>query len=396
MLTSVYYSIISSKRGAIKLPKTLPYEQLHEKFSSKIAVVIPTRNEEKNIVTVLESMLNQKFTNFTVIVTDRSSDTTLGVAKRFFDQHKERFEKNQITLTLLPWDNTKNYPKGRIGQFEHAFSILPPSIEYIGYADADAEYNPDWLFCLAFGINSGYDLVSSGFSLSRKEKISDIMDDLDNQFATITGQSAMNAGIRGWMFGASVLYKREVFEEIHGYDRIENVIMDDNGLAQKFFWLKKKVGYFNDRRTRVKVAPVSSPIKQKVRWSSANWTNSDVEQIAMILGINFIPVLLYLVGIIAVLLDLLIPQELASLGISFNELVLSALFMFLLDLQVVIYLFYYSNAKVKWLLFYLLWINIIARPIVVYSFFKRHVNWKEEPVLTITQEKNQLEGQKTT
>ena len=318
MLTSVYYSIISSRSGSIKLPKALPYEQIHKNFSSKIAVVIPTRNEEKNISTVLASMLNQNFTNFTVVVTDRSTDNTLAVAKCYYDQHKEKFEKNQITLILLPWDQNKNFPKGRIGQFQHAFSILPPSIEYIGYADADAEYNPDWLFCLAYGVNSGYDLVSSGFSLSRKEKISDIMDDLDNQFATITGQSAMNAGIRGWMFGASVLYKRRIFEEVHGYDRIENVIMDDNGLAQKFFWLRKKVGYFNDKRSRVKVAPVSSPIKQKIRWSSANWTNSDVEQILMILGINFITVLLYLVVFRSFLLVLLIHKELATIGISIN------------------------------------------------------------------------------
>ena len=56
--------------------------------------------------------------------------------------------------------------------------------------------------------------------------------------------------------------------------------------------------------------------------------------------------------------------------------------MFLLDLSVVLYLFITTRVNPLWLPVYLVWISVIARPIVLYSFFKRQVNWKEEKVIT--------------
>ena len=97
---SVWYSLISSRIGAIKLPKNIPYEQLQKDFGKKIAIVIPTRNEQDNITTVLKSMMNQRFTDFTVVVTDRSSDNTLGVAKEFFEKRVGEYPHQQYKSDL--------------------------------------------------------------------------------------------------------------------------------------------------------------------------------------------------------------------------------------------------------------------------------------------------------
>lgn len=379
---SVWYSILLSRFGSVKLPKNLPYADLQSEFSNKIAIVIPTRNEEDNITTVLNSMMNQTFTNFTVVVTDRSSDSTLRVAKEFYDKNMENFSKKNINLILLAWDESKNFRKGRIGQFNHAFSILPSSIEFIGYADADGQYTSDWLFCLAYGISKGYDLVSSGFVLSKKTRISDHMDNLDNQFVVISGQSAMKLGTRGWMFGASVLYKRKSYDDIHGYEGIEHIIMDDFALANKFFVSKKKVGYFNDKRALVKVAPVPSPIKQKIRWSSANWADANFSSKLVTLAINLFPLIFYVLTLISLFMAILLPGSADILGVSFLNMISIGILMFILDFSVVLYLFIITKVNPFWLPFYMVWISIVARPIVLYSYFKRQVNWKQENVIT--------------
>lgn len=379
---SVWYSILLSRFGAIKLPKKIPYSDLQKSFSGKIAVVIPCRNEQDNITTVLKSMMNQNFTNFTVVVTDRSDDNTLGVAREFFESNKSTFDEKQIKLILLAWDESKNFRKGRIGQFNHAFSILPSEIEYIGYADADGRYTSDWLFALTYGISKGFDLVSSGFVLANKKRIADHMDNLDNQFVVISGQSSMKSGIRGWMFGASVLYRRAVYNEIKGYEGIEHIIMDDFALANKFFVNKKKVGYFNDRRTLVQVAPVPSPVKQKIRWSSANWVDANLSSKIITLTINLFPILFYVFALSAGTFSIFTASNTILLGISVQSIELIGVIMFLLDLSVVLYLFINTRVNLIWLPFYMVWISVVARPVVLYSYFKRQVNWKAEKVTT--------------
>jgi glycosyltransferase involved in cell wall biosynthesis len=49
-----------------------------------LSIIIPTKNEEDNLPTLLESIKNQKFSDYEVIVADAgSSDETLAIAKKF-------------------------------------------------------------------------------------------------------------------------------------------------------------------------------------------------------------------------------------------------------------------------------------------------------------------------
>ena len=377
MALSVYFTLFTSSTGATKIPKNLPYDELQELYKNKIGLILATRNEEEHVADTLLTLLNQSFKYFTIIVTDRSDDKTLVVCDKFYNDHKSQFLEKDISLILLPWDTSRT-TAGKVGQIQYAIEVLDPSLEIVGYVDADAEYSIDWLYCLAYGMSRGSDVVTSGIKLGKKEKVIDYMDNLDNQFSIISGQSALTVGIRGWMFGASVLYRRKAYEEINGFEGIEHIIMDDFALSNKFFKHGKKINYFRDRRTIVSVLPHPNPINQKIRWASANWADSDKKSDLITLSINLFPLLFYVALIGCTLLTIFTGTPLTLTDPTFSGFLMIGLLMFFVDLSVVVYLFIVSRTNLIYIPFYMLWISIIARPIVLYSFFQKKVVWKEE------------------
>lgn len=66
----------------VVLPKKLP--KVHEKLNKKISVIIPARNEEKNLPYLLESLQRQtKIPDEIIVVNDHSEDRTKEIAMQF-------------------------------------------------------------------------------------------------------------------------------------------------------------------------------------------------------------------------------------------------------------------------------------------------------------------------
>lgn len=73
-----------------------------------VSVLIPARNEEKNIKTCIESLLNQKYPLFEIIaVNDRSTDNTLSILRQLEETHPGLHVIN-IEKSLPDWSG-KNY-----------------------------------------------------------------------------------------------------------------------------------------------------------------------------------------------------------------------------------------------------------------------------------------------
>ena len=71
-----------------KLPESVP----------SVSVLIPTRNEEKNIEVCLESLRQQDYPNFEILVLDdNSSDNTANIVNRVATK-----DKRMQTICLLP------------------------------------------------------------------------------------------------------------------------------------------------------------------------------------------------------------------------------------------------------------------------------------------------------
>jgi glycosyltransferase involved in cell wall biosynthesis len=60
-----------------------PITALELKSFPKVSIIIPTRNEEKNIENCLESLKNLDYPDFEILVVDNSTDTTKEIAKKY-------------------------------------------------------------------------------------------------------------------------------------------------------------------------------------------------------------------------------------------------------------------------------------------------------------------------
>ena len=82
---------------------------------SKISVCIPSYNHEKYIYHTIESVLNQSFQDFEIIISDdNSSDNTLEIAKSFKDSRIKIIENKKNNGTSI---NTNIAIENSCGEF---------------------------------------------------------------------------------------------------------------------------------------------------------------------------------------------------------------------------------------------------------------------------------------
>lgn len=103
----------------------------------RISVVIPLYNKEKTIKKTIQSVLDQQFTDFElVIVNDGSKDNSVDVVKAIDDPRIRIIDK----------------PNGGVSSARNE-GIRQSKYEYIAFLDADDEWRPNHLFCLVELIN---------------------------------------------------------------------------------------------------------------------------------------------------------------------------------------------------------------------------------------------------
>lgn len=102
----------------------------------KISIVIPVRNEETNIKTCLDSLMNQTFKSFEIIVVDDiSTDKTVEIIKEHQKHHNNIF---LIELKSKPDDWS-----GKAYALQEGSKIA--KYPYILFIDADVKLSPDCL-----------------------------------------------------------------------------------------------------------------------------------------------------------------------------------------------------------------------------------------------------------
>ena len=117
-----FFEIISEEKSLFELPP--------------LSVLIPARNEERNIGKLLDSLVKQKYPNLEIIVlNDQSTDNTESICLDWTSKS-----------TLVRYENGTNVPPSWIGKNWacHQLSQLAQS-DFILFLDADVELNPNFL-----------------------------------------------------------------------------------------------------------------------------------------------------------------------------------------------------------------------------------------------------------
>lgn len=200
-----------------------------------ISVLVPARNEERNIKNILTSLLQQDYPNYEVIVlNDNSEDNTGAIIDELKASHPE--------LKVI---NGKPLESGWTGKCFACKQLYETSKgDYLLFTDADTKHYPNSLrSAMAISLGKNADmltLIPSFTMLTFSEKllmpllVFNIMMLLPMYFVDRKGFTKFAAGI-----GPFVLFKREAYGKIGGHGSVKSALVEDVWLARRI----KEFGY---------------------------------------------------------------------------------------------------------------------------------------------------------
>jgi chlorobactene glucosyltransferase len=193
----------------------------------KVSIIVPVRNEEKYISKCLDSLLNQRYPNFEIIVIDdSSSDGTWDIIQRY----AENFEQSLVAINAGPspdgwigksWACYQGYLKatGDIFMFTdadtiHSQNVLSLAVEHLFSQKLDALTAIPRLECEDFWTKITLPVVWS-ISYVRYSPLR------ANNPETTTG----------YFFGSFYIISRRVYEAVGTHIAVKGEIVEDGALG---------------------------------------------------------------------------------------------------------------------------------------------------------------------
>ncbi len=191
-----------------------------------VSIIIPFRNEAKNILNTYESLINQNYPTDKyelIFINDSSDDNSLQLLENL--QKKEN-----VSVYSVPNDYSINAHKKRAIRF----GIEKSKGEIIVTTDADCLHSNDWLIHLLKFMD-----VKTGFVSGPVEFISDSnlfsrMQNLEFAGLVITGAGLIGSRNPIICNAANIAYRKKAFEEVGGFTYQMSLSSgDDELLMQK-------------------------------------------------------------------------------------------------------------------------------------------------------------------
>ncbi len=229
VITSILFCLLIICVWNFYILKKKSYDRISDLDLPFVSVLVPARNEEKNISRVLSSLLKQDYPNYEIIVlNDNSTDKTGEII--------ESLKKQNSNLRVL---NGKPLVEGWTGKCYACQQLYEYSKgEYLLFTDADTVHNPNSIKdSITIALNRNADmltLIPKTLMLSFWEKVVmpmpwfTIMMLLPLFLVDKKGFINFSAGI-----GPFMLFKRKSYEKIGGHGSVKNALVEDVWLARK-------------------------------------------------------------------------------------------------------------------------------------------------------------------
>jgi cellulose synthase/poly-beta-1,6-N-acetylglucosamine synthase-like glycosyltransferase len=256
--------------------------------TTKISVIIPARNEEKNIGNLLTALASQSYPRHLyeiIVIDDHSEDNTASEVKRY----------SGVKLIQLKEENLNSYKKKAIET-----GIAAATGELIVTTDADCIAGPGWLKTIAaFKEEKQACFIAAPVVLSCNYSLLQMFQSLD--FLVLQGITAacVHKKFHTMCNGANIAYDKKAFYEAKGFTGIDHIASGDDMLL-----MKKIAQRYPDKIYYLlsKEAIVSTPAEktwraffdQRIRWASKA-TQYDDKRITGVLLLVYISNLFLLV-----------------------------------------------------------------------------------------------------
>lgn len=272
--------------------------------TTTISIIIPARNEAKNIFNILHDISEQTYpaASFEVIVIDDHSDDDTHRISSSFAEHHPQFKTFRLSDLLAEADIKSAYKKRAI---EAAVKLASGTL--IITTDADCRVQKTWLQQIAsFYEKEKCKLIAAPvcfYGVDGRFQQFQALDFCGMQ--AITGAS-LSMGMFNMANGANLAYEKEAFLQVNGYQDIDKKASgDDMLLVYKIaHQYPEQVKFLKDKLAVVYTKPCESInefLQQRFRWTSKSRSYQD-KRISLILGLVYLFVLsiwlnaLYFIG----------------------------------------------------------------------------------------------------
>ena len=255
--------------------------------STFISIIVPARNEAKNILSCLDSLFRQEYPEEAfeiIVVDDHSTDDTAHIVAGL-----SRSNLRLLKMSELPTVSTTIAFKKKAIEW----GIVNAQGRLIATIDGDCLAPRNWLNHLAYQFEKKDAVFIAGpVGFHRETNALERFQSLDFLgMMLITG-----AGIRGGFMhmcnGANLAYDREVFEAVNGFAGIDHLASgDDMLLLQKI--AKRypgRIAFVKSREALVLTLAkpdLSSFFNQRLRWATKSATYQE-KQVTALLGVVFV------------------------------------------------------------------------------------------------------------
>jgi len=271
---------------------TANFKSTNNQFTTSVTILVPARNEEENIQLCLEAITNQNYPKELleiIVINDHSTDNTVNFASSF---------NNIIVLKLQDAEGKKAAISHGI---ENAIG------ELIVTTDADCVMGKDWLNdMVGFYETTNCKMIAAPVMFHQEKSFLEKFQVLD--FAGMMGVTAasLKYNLSSMCNGANLAYTKKVFNEVNGFEGIDNVPTGDDLLLMekikklhpnsvKFLKSKKAIVY-------TKAQPNFKALQnQRIRWTSKAKHYTDWKIKAILLVVLATNITLYAMLILSII-----------------------------------------------------------------------------------------------
>ena len=364
-----FYSILIFSL-AIGFTKIDEFKSENKKSKTTFSVVIPFRNEAKNLTNLLESISKIEYPKNLVefiFVDDNSTDDSIEIIEAFISDQIERI-KNLKPFDYIIIKNIRNSNSPKKDAISAAINIAKN--EWILTTDADCVLHKSWLHTFDNFIQKNTPkMVVAPVNYKAENNSLEQFQLLD--FMSLQGTTIGAFGINFPFLcnGANLAYKKEDFLKLNGFEGNTNIASgDDIFLFQKFIKAdKKSVQYLKSKEVIVTTFPVktnSDLINQRIRWATK--TTSYDSWLVKCIGI-----IVFLTNL-SVILSIFLSDNLTLIFLPFLLKLIIDLFLFIPTAR----FFNHQKSFFKWYLFSSIMYPVFSIFIVLKSIFFKY-SWKD-------------------
>ena len=230
-----------------------------------VSVIIAARNEEKNIVRCLETLVRQTYPVELleiVVVNDRSDDGTDKMIEEFTAKHK-----------TIKYIKIKEKPENVSGKkYALTQGIEESKGEILLFTDADCIVKESWVENMVAYFSDGIGAVI-GFSSVESRNFFERWQEYDFHSLMAATCGITNVGFPLAASGQNLAYRRKAYDEVGGFERIKERMSGDDTLMIQLIrkHTKYRIVFASDPGTYNSTLPMGSLtelIHQRSRWAS--------------------------------------------------------------------------------------------------------------------------------